>query len=212
MFYGDRSKMTPLRVPAELEDERWCPFKAEYVWETNWLNVLDNVLDPLHAIYLHSGAVTQRRRAKFKSFRITEDNDRGFRLGKMGYLPDGSIGPVEGEVEFELPNIVRLDIADGSQAGIYRVIIMSTPHNAGRVGAFYVRARKATGWARLKWWLWWARHHRSVHGVAAEDRDVMAGLGPIEDARRKENLALSDTGVVRLRRRLNQAYRDAQES
>jgi phenylpropionate dioxygenase-like ring-hydroxylating dioxygenase large terminal subunit len=211
MFYGERSKATPLRVPPELEDENWYPFKAEYVWETNWLNVLDNVLDPLHAIYLHSGAVTQRRRAKFKSFRITNDNEQGFRLGKMGYLPDGSIGPVEGEVEFEFPNIVRLDIADGSQAGLYRVIIMPTPHNADRVAAFYVRARKATGWARLKWWLWWARHGRSVHSVAAEDRDVMAGLGPIEEARRTENLALSDTGVVRLRRRLSQAYRDAQE-
>jgi hypothetical protein len=155
--------------------------------------------------------VTQRRRAKFKNFRITNDSDQGFRLGKMGYLPDGSIGPVEGEVEFVFPNIVRLDIADGSQAGIYRVIIMPTPYNAGRVGAFYVRARKATGWARFKWWLWWARHGRSVHAVAAEDRDVMVGLGPVEEARAKENLALSDTGVVRLRRRLYQAYRDAEQ-
>jgi len=212
MFYGTRSKVTPLRVPPELEDENWYPFKTEYVWDTNWLNVLDNVLDPLHAIYLHSGAVTQRRRAKFKNFRITNDNDQGFRLGKMGYLPDGSIGPVEGEVEFVFPNIVRLDIADGSQAGIYRVIIMPTPYNADRVGAFYVRARKATGWARLKWRLWWARHGRSVHAVAAQDRDVMVGLGPVEEARAKENLALSDTGVVRLRRRLYQAYRDAQEN
>jgi hypothetical protein len=129
----------------------------------------------------------------------------------MGYLPDGSVGPVEGEVEFVFPNIVRLDIADGSQAGIYRVIIMSTPHNADRVGAFYARARRATGWARLKWRLWWLMHGRSVHHVAAQDRDVMIGLGPVEEARANENLAVSDTGVVRLRRRLNQAYRDMEE-
>lgn len=212
MFYGDRTKLTPLIVPPELEDETWYPFETEYVWDTNWLNVLDNVLDPLHAIYLHSGAVTQRRRAKFKNFRITDDNEWGFRLGKMGYLPDGSIGPVEGDVEFVFPNIVRLDIADGSQAGIYRAIIMSTPHNAERVGAFYVRARKVTGWARLKWRLWWLMHGHSVHHVAAQDRDVMIGLGPVEEARASENLALSDTGVVRLRRRLNQAYRDAEEN
>ena len=211
MFYGDRNKVTSLQVPPELEDNGWYPFKTEYVWDTNWLNVLDNVLDPLHAIYLHSGAVTQRRRAKFKSFRITDDNERGFRLGKMGYLPDGSVGPVEGDVEFVFPNIVRLDIADGTQAGVYRVVIMSTPHNADRVGAFYIRARKATGLARLKWWLWWARHNRSVNNVAAQDRDVLAGLGPIDEAWSKENLAVSDTGVVRLRRRLKQAYRDAQE-
>jgi len=88
---------------------------------------------------------------------------------------------------------------------------MPTPYNAERVGAFYVRARKATGWARLKWRLWWARHSRSVHNVAAQDRDVRAGLGPVFEARANENLANSDTGVVRLRRRLNQAYRDAVE-
>lgn len=206
MFYGSRSNVTPLQVPPELEDDAWYPFKHEYVWETNWINVLDNVLDPLHAIYLHTGAVTQQRRAKFKSFRISDDNERGFRLGKMGFLPDGSIGPVEGEVEFVFPNIVRLDIADGSRAGIYRVIIMATPYTAGRVGAFYIRARKATGWERLKWRLWWARHHRAVHNIAAQDRDVMEGLGPIDEAWGNENLALSDTGVVRLRRRLKQAY------
>jgi phenylpropionate dioxygenase-like ring-hydroxylating dioxygenase large terminal subunit len=212
MFYGDRTKATPLQVPPELEDESWYPFKIEYVWDTNWLNVLDNVLDPLHAIYLHQGAVTQQRRAKFKSFQITKDDERGFRLGKLGYLPDGSVGPVEGEVEFVLPNIVRLDIADGTHSGVYRVIIMPTPYTADRVGAFYVRARRATGWARLKWWLWWARNGRKVHAVAAQDRDVMVALGPVREARTKENLALSDTGVVRLRRRLNQAYRDAAQA
>jgi phenylpropionate dioxygenase-like ring-hydroxylating dioxygenase large terminal subunit len=210
MFFGDRNKVTPLQVPPELEDDSWYAFETEYVWDTNWLNVLDNVLDPLHAIYLHSGAVTQQRRAKFKNFRITSDDERGFRLGKMGYLPDGSVGPVEGEVEFVLPNIVRLDIADGTKSGIYRVIIMPTPHDDGRVSAFYVRTRKAAGWARFKWWMWWARHGRSVHAVAAQDRDVMVGLGPILQARSKEILALSDTGIVRLRRRLNAAYRAAQ--
>jgi hypothetical protein len=34
----------------------------------------------------------------------------------------------------------------------------------------------------------------------------MEGLGPIDEAWGSENLALSDTGVVRLRRRLKQAY------
>ena len=207
MFYGDRSRLRPLIVPPELEDDSWYPFRTDYVWGTNWINVLDNVLDPLHAIYLHQGAVTQQRRAKFKSFQITSDNEAGFRLGKVGYLADGSVGPVEGEVEFLLPNIVRLDIADGTPQGVYRVIIMPTPFNADRVGAFYVRARKATGWARLKWWLWWARHGRSVHAVAEQDRDVLELLGPVGQARTRENLALSDTGVVRLRRRLNQAFR-----
>lgn len=210
MFYGDRSKATPLTVPPELDDDDWFMFKTEYVWDTNWLNVLDNVLDPLHAIYLHTGAVTQLNRAKFTEFQITSDNEAGFRLGKIGVRADGSVGPVEGEVEFAMPNIVKLNIADGSKDGLYRVIIMPTPINVGRVSAFYARGRRARGMDRLKWWLWWARHHNSVHAVAVQDRDVMAGLGPIGDARRKEHLAKSDVGVARLRRRLYQAYRDRQ--
>ena len=47
--------------------------------------------------------------------------------GKLGYREDGSVGPVEGEVEFVLPNVVRLDLANGTQQGIMRVIIMPTP-------------------------------------------------------------------------------------
>ena len=36
-------------------------------------------------------------------------------------------------------------------------------------------------------------------------------FGPVWEARAKEYLAISDTGVVGLRRRLNQAYREAVE-
>jgi phenylpropionate dioxygenase-like ring-hydroxylating dioxygenase large terminal subunit len=210
MYYGDRAKAPPLVIPQELEDEEWHTFKTEYVWETNWLNVLDNVLDPLHAIYLHSGAVTQLNRAKFTEFQIMAEDEFGFRLGKVGYLPDGSIGAVEGEVEFTLPNIVKLNIADGTPEGLYRVVIMPTPINASRVSAFYARGRRGRGVKRLKWWLWWKRHRHSVHEVAAQDRDVMVGLGPVEEARAKENLVKSDMGVARVRRRLSQAYRESQ--
>jgi len=72
----------------------------------------NNVLDPLHAIYLHAGAYTQRRRAKFKAFQVTADDETGFHLGKIGYREDGSVGPVEGEVELVLPNVVRLVIGE----------------------------------------------------------------------------------------------------
>jgi phenylpropionate dioxygenase-like ring-hydroxylating dioxygenase large terminal subunit len=211
MFHGEREDATPLSIPPEFEDADWHSFNTEYVWDTNWLNVLDNVLDPLHAIYLHSGAVTQLNRAKFKEFQITADDESGFRLGKIGYRADGTVGSVEGEVEFILPNIVKLNIADGTKDGLYRVIIMPTPVNENRVSAFYARGRRGRGIERLKWWLWWGRHHRSVHAVAAQDRDIMEGIGPIESARRNEHLAKSDVGVARVRRRLYNAYRSIQD-
>jgi len=206
MFYGDRTNVPPLKVPEEIADDAWSMYKTDYVWDTNWLNILDNVLDPLHAIHLHAGAVTQRKRAKFKNFEITQDHEAGFRLGKVGYRGDGSVGPVEGEVEFLLPNLLRLDIADGTQQGLYRVVIMSTPIDAGHVCAFYLRGRRARGWRRLAWALWWLLHQRAVHNVAAQDRDIMSGMAPIGEARLHEHLVSSDVGVMRLRKRLNQAF------
>jgi hypothetical protein len=201
-----RAAGNPLRLPTELADDEWSVYKTDYVWRTNWINVLDNVLDPLHAIYLHAGAVTQRRRAKFKNFEVTHDDERGFRLGKVGYREDGTVGPVEGEVEFLLPNLVRLDIADGTQQGIYRVVIMATPIDPERVCAFYIRGRRVRGWRRAQWALWWLRHGNAVHRVAAQDEEIMSGIAPIGEARLHEHLVSSDTGVMRLRKRLNQAF------
>lgn len=206
MFWGDRMKAMPLSVPVELEDEERLNFATDYRWQTNWINILDNILDPLHAIFLHAGAVTQRKRASFRNFEITHSDERGFRLGKIGLLDDGSVGPVEGEVEFLLPNIVRLDIANGTSQGIYRVVIMSTPIDENSSYAFYARSRRGQGWKRLQWKLWWLAHGRAVDRVAVQDRDIMSGLGPITEARPREHLASSDIGVVRLRRRLEEAF------
>ncbi len=206
MFYGEAARATPLVIPSELEDPARLHFKNEYYWRTNWVNVLDNVLDPLHAIYLHAGATTQKKRAKFKHFEITHDDATGFRLGKVGYRADGSVGAVEGEVEFLLPNVTRLSIADGTEEGIYRVVILSTPIDDRNTCAYYVRSRKGFGMKRLKWRLWWALHRRAVHAVAAQDGEVLDGIAPVEEARARENLVSSDIGVVRLRRRLEREY------
>jgi len=207
MFYGDLQKTAPLSIPYELEDEHWSMFRTEYFWQTNWLNILDNIVDPLHALHLHVGAVTQRKRAVFKNFQITQDNQDGFRLGKVGYREDDSIGPVEGEVEFKLPNVLRLDIADGTRQGIYRVVIMPTPIDENSSCAFYARGRSVTGLKRLWWWIAWSAYYRRpVDRVAAQDGVMMSGIGPIGDARLREHLASSDIGVIQLRKRLNQAF------
>ena len=206
MFYGALEESVPLVIPEEIADGDWLPFRGDYSWETNWLNILDNIMDPLHAIYLHSGAATQRKRAKFERFEVTQDDERGFRLGKIGHRADGSIGAVEGEVEFLLPNLIRLDIADGSPDGLYRVVIMATPVDVGASCAFYVRARRGRGARRLAWRLWWARYGRAVHRVAQQDERVLSEIAPIGESRRREHLVSSDVGVIHLRQRLNRSF------
>ena len=83
---------------------------------------------------------------------------------------------------------------------------MPTPIDDNSACAFYVRARRGRGWKRLKWRLWWAIYGRAVHRVAAQDREIMSGIGPIGEARLREHLVSSDVGVMRLRKRLNQAF------
>jgi phenylpropionate dioxygenase-like ring-hydroxylating dioxygenase large terminal subunit len=212
MFYGQQRSVTPLTVPEEVEDKSWLTFKTEYCWKTNWLNLLENVLDPLHAIHLHVGALTQRKRAKFKNFDVTQDGEIGFKIGKIGYRDDGSLGRVEGEVEFRFPNIVRLDIADGTSQGIYRVVIMPTPIDENNVCAFYARGRQQSGIKRLQWWLSWNLYYsRPVHRVAGQDGDILQGIGPIGEARLREHLASSDIGIIHLRKRLNQVFYKSSE-
>ena len=84
-------------------------------------------------------------------------------MGKLGDREDGSIGAVEGEVEFVFPNVLRLDIVDGTSDGLYRAVIMPTLADADNACAYYVRARRGRGGKRLRWRLWWARYSRAEH-------------------------------------------------
>jgi phenylpropionate dioxygenase-like ring-hydroxylating dioxygenase large terminal subunit len=210
-FYGEAAKATPLTgVPYELEDARWSAFRQQYVWNTNWINILDNIFDPLHALFLHVGVATQLKRAKLTRFAITEDFAEGFRLAKMGVLADGSTGE-ETPVEFLLPAIFRIDLADGTPRGLFRVVMIPTPIDEHSTFLFYIQARRVSGPARLAWHAqWWTKFRRAQDRIKEQDRVILEGLGPIEESRQHENLIPSDIGVVHLRRRLNRAYAESQ--
>ena len=205
-FYGDPERATPLSVvPYELEDPRWSVFRQEYVWKTSWLNILDNILDPLHALFVHVGVATQLQRARLSQFEVTEDFEEGFRLAKRGVL-GGKMGE-ETPVEFLLPANFRLDLADGSPRGLFRVLMIPAPIDEHNTFLVYIQARRVSGLARL-WWhlLWWAKLRKAQDVIKSQDHTILSSLGAIEETRRHENLAYSDAGVIHLRRRLNQAF------
>ena len=210
-FYGPVADVKPLSiVPYELEDPRWSLFQQEYVWDTNWLNILDNILDPVHALFVHVGVATQLRRAKLSQFEV-EDFDEGFHLSKRGML-DGKMAE-ETPAEFRLPSLFRIDLADGTPRGVMRVIMISTPIDENSTFLCYIQGRRVTGWDRL-WWRfqWWTKYRAAQDTIKAQDLAILDRLGPIEDTRRHENLAHSDVGVVHLRRRLNRAFAESQGS
>jgi nitrite reductase/ring-hydroxylating ferredoxin subunit len=210
-FYGPSADATPLSVvPYELEDSRWSLFQQEYCWETNWLNILDNILDPVHALFVHVGVATQLRRAKLSQFGI-EDFDEGFHLSKRGLL-EGKMAE-ETPAEFRLPSVFRIDLADGTPRGVMRVIMISTPIDENRTYLCYIQGRRVTGLARLKWHILWRWKFRAAQDTIKEqDLAILRHLGPIESTRRQENLTHSDIGVVHLRRRLNRAFEEAQSA
>jgi len=214
MFYGDPARVTPLALPHELDDPRWTSIKSEYVWRTNWLNVLDNVLDPLHALYLHAGTSVQKKRPTFKAFQITADLEDGFRMGKVGYQEDGSIGSVEGETSFTFPSTVRTDLVNGiPPKPIIHLVIMVTPIDESSSCTYFERGRWATGLDVWRWRLaWYCKYRRRISRVVSEYRDLLVALGPIGETRLHEHMASSDVGVVQLRRRLNRAFAASQGS
>ena len=205
-FYGDPAQATPLSVaPYELEDPRWAVYRQEYVWNTSWLNILDNILDPLHALFVHAGVATQLQRARLSQFEVVDDFSEGFRLAKRGML-EGKFSD-ETPVEFLLPANFRLDLADGSPRGLFRVLMIPTPIDENHTFLVYVQARRVSGLARL-WWhmLWWSKLRKAQDVIKSQDHAILSSLGSIEDSRRNENLAYSDAGVIHLRRRLTQAF------
>ncbi|HEY7244021.1 MAG TPA: aromatic ring-hydroxylating dioxygenase subunit alpha [Xanthobacteraceae bacterium] len=208
-FYGAAADVTPLSIaPYELEDPRWSLFQQQYVWNTSWLNILDNILDPVHALFVHFGVATQLRRAQLSQLKI-EDFDGGFRLSKGGML-EGKMTE-ETPAELRLPSVFRLDLADGSPRGLMRVLMIPTPIDESSTYLVYIQGRRVTGLARLRWRVqWWTKYRAAQNTIKAQDLAILEGLGPIETARAQENLTHSDAGVVHLRRRLNQAFAEAQ--
>jgi phenylpropionate dioxygenase-like ring-hydroxylating dioxygenase large terminal subunit len=214
-FYGDPAAAAVSggpRVPYEFEDPRWSIIQQQYTWKTNWLNVLDNLLDPLHPIFLHLGAPTQYRRAKLLELKVTEDANDGFRLASIGVLPNGEIGN-ERDWVIVWPNIFRIDLADGTPRGIMRVIMMPVPVDDQTTYIFYSQARRVTGFARLKWKVAWYLKWKSGQDVVKfQDKTILESLKPIAEARLEEHMAESDLGVIHLRKRLNREYAKSQAS
>src|SRR5206468_58659 len=48
----------PLRLPDEMIAADWAGHIARATWHANWLLVLDNLMDPMHASWLHARSYT----------------------------------------------------------------------------------------------------------------------------------------------------------
>ncbi len=103
-YLGDAERLPPppLQVPQELISDEWQRFILPVTWEFNWLLMLDNLVDPLHAPFLHAKTYTLSKGLRQDTLRVTETDyglfveREGQRLVNFDY------------VEYHFPNWLRL--------------------------------------------------------------------------------------------------------
>ncbi|HZU08128.1 MAG TPA: aromatic ring-hydroxylating dioxygenase subunit alpha [Chloroflexota bacterium] len=207
MYWG-QSPTRPLVVPFELEDSRWCGFRTHVIWRTNWLNILDNLSDPLHQYTLHARAYTTRRRPPFNRVRLVEESDEHLRLVQYQADRDGSVLTQEDfGFEIRLPNLLRVELLNAAPGGNVRVVMMMTPIDAENTWVSFFRGRQVSGFARLLWTAFWHLfYRRAVYRVAAQDKEMLTMMGSLAETRLREHLASSDVGVIHLRKLMYRAF------
>jgi phenylpropionate dioxygenase-like ring-hydroxylating dioxygenase large terminal subunit len=206
MFLGEDP--TPLQVLYELEDPAWCLFRMQVTWQTNWLNVLDNLADPMHQYYLHGRGYTTKRRPPFNRVRITDETDESLRIVQYLANPDGTVA-LEEPFGFEmmLPGVMRLELLNAAPGGDVRTIMIMTPVDENSTWVNFFRGRRATGLARLQWQaIWHLIYRRSVSLIMAQDKEMLSTMGPLAETRVREHMAPADIGVIRWRSLMHRAF------
>ncbi len=190
--------------PAELESPEWSGFIVPHEWQgVGWFRVLENLVDPIHAPFLHAGTYTMGHGA-LQDVIAVEDR------------PDGLFVKREGQelVSFDystyhFPNWCEVDVPypwSAGPGGAMRVLVFVTPIDAGATQIYMVRKRRITGW---RWWIWRALWHlrlrRKMYDVLDGDEAALTSQRN-RAALDGEFLAQSDLGIVRMRRLFADAH------
>lgn len=193
-----RQPDVPCPNPYELEDPAWNGFIVRHNWDNvPWFRMLENLTDPIHGPFLHSGTFTLSRTKTEKDVIQIEPREDSIFISREGQkLVNFDY------TEYHFPNWFRLDIPypwSAGPGGPMRILVFVTPIDAGRTQSYMVRKRQIAGW---RWWVWWSlwqlRLRRAMWGVMDGDEMVLLsqrGTDCIED----EYLAQSDLGIIRMR-------------
>ncbi len=192
----------PLRLPEQLASPEWSSFLCYTEWACDYRYVIDNVMDPMHGVYLHKQSHTMSEGAATAEFQIREV-DNGFIFEKKG----------QRDVNFDWTewtntgiHLMRLEIPypkTGGPGGNFTIIGSYTPITAKQTASavFHWRCRKVDGWQRDTWrFLYKNRLEQRHWHVLEQDRGAIEFMEP--DANKREHLYQHDMGIVRLRRHL----------
>jgi phenylpropionate dioxygenase-like ring-hydroxylating dioxygenase large terminal subunit len=190
----------PLQLPEELTSPEWSSFLCYTEWGGDYRYVVDNVMDPMHGVFLHKQSHTMSEGENTAEFQI-RDIPNGFCFEKKG----------QRGVNFDWTewmdlgiHVMRLEIPypkTGGPGGNFTIIGSYTPINNRAAGVFHWRCRKVSGWQRDTWRFLYKNRLEERHwNVLEQDRVAVENMEP--DANKREHLYAHDMGIVRLRRHL----------
>ncbi len=191
--------------PYELESDEWNGFIVRHHWKgVSWFRAMDNLIDPLHAPFLHAGTYTLNRTKGYQdTIEVRRNDDGSYHVGRKGQaLVNFDF------TEYHFPNWFRLDIPypwSAGPGGPMRILVFVCPIDATSSQVYMVRKRKITGW---KWWLWkmlWhVRLERKMWQVIDQDEAILLSQGNSR-ALESEYLVQGDAGLVQLRNLFREA-------
>lgn len=202
-----RPKAPELTLPVELTSAEYTSFLCAAPWKTNYRFILDNLVDPMHGIFLHSNSFTLGAGMKQDTVKIDE-TPVGFIVKRVGQQ---SVNFDWSEVITEGPTmhgrvIIPYPPAAGPGGAMF-VITFLTPVDETRSRIYFWRARHVPNeFDREAWrFMFRARLETRHWFVLEQDRDMLEHMKA--SGRAKETLYQHDAGVVRLRRILTQKAR-----
>jgi phenylpropionate dioxygenase-like ring-hydroxylating dioxygenase large terminal subunit len=206
-WFGDalHPEPAPFVPPPQLIGAEYDQMLCYADWEMAWRYLYDNNMDPMHGTFLHANSHSMYQGDTQAAF-VTRDTPTGFVFEKAG----------QRDVNFDWSELVddgalyvRLDIpypASAGPGGNFGIISFGTPIDANNTACFFWRVRRVSGWQRDSWRFLYKTKIEARHWhVLEQDRTMLAGSKP--GMEKYETLYSHDTGLIRLRRHLNQVVK-----
>ena len=193
----------PLELPEPLASPEWSSFLCYVEWACDYRYVMDNVMDPMHGVYLHKQSHTMSEGDAHAEFQIRDLPEiEGFVFEKKGQR-DVNFDWTEWREAGHI-HTMRLEIPypkTGGPGGNFTIVGSYVPAEKNVTGVFFWRCRKVSGWQRDTWCFLYKNRLEQRHwNVLEQDRVAIEAMEP--NANTREFLYQHDLGIVRLRRRL----------
>jgi len=188
----------PMTLPSEIKDDAYASFLCTALWECNYRYVVENLVDPMHGVYLHGDTFTLGNGAKQDRIEL-HATEHGFivqRAGQQGVNFDWVEMVLEDSLMYA--RVLIPYPPAGGPGGHMHVIASVTPVDAHRSRIFFWRTRKVQGVERELWRFLFRTTFEARHWYVLEQDRLMLSSLP-DDARSRELLYQHDGGVARIR-------------